>query len=174
MKLNQLKDNLGATANRKRVGRGIGSGTGKTAGRGMKGQKSRSGVSIKGFEGGQMPIYMRLPKRGFNNDSRLRLVTMPIGRIQNAIDNGKLDASSVINEEAIVKAGVISHARDGIKLVAGGEFHAQCTIDVHGASASVKELIHKVGGSIKTYEKPAPLKIGKRQIRRKNALEKKS
>ena len=125
MELNELRDNKGATKARKRVGRGIGSGKGKTSGRGHKGQKSRSGVAIKGFEGGQMPIYRRLPKRGFNNIFRKDFQEVSIGRLQQAIDAGRLDAGQVINAAALVAAGVIKRERDGIRVLANGEISAK-------------------------------------------------
>src|SRR5215813_10422513 len=125
MKLNELRDNPGATKDRIRVGRGIGSTKGKTAGRGHKGQKARSGVAIKGFEGGQMPIHMRLPKRGFNNPLRLKFAEINLERLQLAIDEGKLDAGGVIDADALVKAGIIRRARDGIRLLGRGELKSK-------------------------------------------------
>src|SRR5690606_5330631 len=125
MKLNQLRDAEGATQSRKRVGRGIGSGLGKTGGRGVKGQKSRSGVAINGFEGGQMPLHMRMPKRGFNNPFAKKWNAVRLDRIQTYIDSGKLDAKGVIDAEALVKAGVIRRVKDGVRLINGGEFKAK-------------------------------------------------
>ena len=125
MKLNEVKDNDGATKNSKRVGRGIGSGTGKTSGSGHKGQKARSGVSINGFEGGQMPIHRRLPKRGFTNIFRKNYVEVNLGRMQAAIDSGKLDAGKPVDAEALVNAGVISKARDGVRILAKGELKSK-------------------------------------------------
>ncbi|WP_309086516.1 50S ribosomal protein L15 [Chelativorans sp.] len=149
MKLNELRDAEGATKARKRVGRGIGSGTGKTGGRGVKGQKSRSGVAIKGFEGGQMPLYRRLPKRGFNNIFGKDFNEVSLGRIQAAIDAKKLDAGETIDAAALVKAGVIRRARDGVRVLGGGELNAKVTLDVAGASKSAVEKIEKAGGSVK-------------------------
>jgi len=149
MKLNEIKDNEGSTKNRKRLGRGIGSGSGKTAGRGVKGQKARSGVAINGFEGGQMPIYRRLPKRGFNNIFRSDFVVVSLGRIQIAIDAEKLDASKAIDAAALTAAGVIRRAKDGVRVLADGELTAKVTIEVAGASKPAIEKIEKAGGSIK-------------------------
>jgi len=149
MQLTDLKDNPGATKARKRVGRGIGSGSGKTGGRGVKGQKSRSGVAIKGFEGGQNPIHMRLPKRGFNNPSRLKFTEVNLGRIQSAIDEGKLDANAPVTAEAMIGAGLIRRARDGVRLLGNGEFKAKLQIEVAGATESAKKAVEAAGGSIK-------------------------
>ncbi len=148
IKLNELRDNPGARKARMRVGRGIGSGKGKTSGRGVKGQKARTGVSIKGFEGGQMPLYRRLPKRGFNNISAQDFVEVNLDRLQKAIDAGKLDAKAPINGEALVKAGVISRLRDGVRLLGRGELTAKVTIEVAGASASAKAAVEKAGGTV--------------------------
>lgn len=152
MKLNELRDADGATKSRKRVGRGIGSGLGKTGGRGVKGQKSRSGVSINGFEGGQMPIYRRLPKRGFKNIFSKNFVEVSLGRVQTAIDAGKLDAKEAINAEALIKAGVIRRAKDGVRLLGGGELKAKVSFDVAGASKPAIEQVEKAGGSVKLRE----------------------
>lgn len=152
MKLNELRDADGATKSRKRVGRGIGSGLGKTGGRGVKGQKSRSGVSINGFEGGQMPIYRRLPKRGFKNIFSKNFVEVSLGRVQTAIDAGKLDAKEAINAEALIKAGVIRRAKDGVRLLGGGELKAKVSFDVAGASKPAIEQVEKAGGSVKLLE----------------------
>lgn len=152
MKLNELRDADGATKSRKRVGRGIGSGLGKTGGRGVKGQKSRSGVSINGFEGGQMPIYRRLPKRGFKNIFSKNFVEVSLGRVQTAIDAGKLDAKKAINAEALIKAGVIRRAKDGVRLLGGGELKAKVSFDVAGASKPAIEQVEKAGGSVKLPE----------------------
>ena len=135
MKLNEVKDNDGATKNAKRVGRGIGSGTGKTSGSGHKCQKARSGVSINGFEGGQMPIHRRLPKRVFNNIFRKNYVEVNLGRMQAAIDSGKLDAGKPVDAEALVNAGVISKARDGVRILAKGELKSK-KVEIHAAGAS--------------------------------------
>jgi large subunit ribosomal protein L15 len=149
MQLNELKDNPGAVKARKRVGRGIGSGLGKTAGRGHKGQKARSGVAIKGFEGGQMPIHMRLPKRGFNNPMRLKFTEINLGRLQTAIDEGKLDAKAAVTAEALVAAGLIRRARDGVRLLGNGELKAKLKLEVAGATASAVKAVEAAGGSVK-------------------------
>ena len=151
MKLNEVKDNPGATKNRKRVGRGIGSGTGKTSGSGHKGQKARSGVSIKGFEGGQMPIHRRLPKRGFTNIFRKTYVEVNLGRLQAAIDSGRLDAGKPVDAAALVGAGVISKARDGVRILAKGELTAK-KIEIHaaGASKAAVAAVEAAGGKIVT------------------------
>jgi len=149
MKLNEVKDNAGATRNAKRVGRGIGSGTGKTSGSGHKGQKARSGVSINGFEGGQMPIHRRLPKRGFNNIFRKDYVKVNLGTLQAAIDAGKLDAGKPVDAAALVGAGVISKPRDGVRILGKGELTAK-KIEIHaaGASKSAVAAVEKAGGKI--------------------------
>ena len=152
MKLVDLKDNEGAVKRRMRVGRGIGSGKGKTAGRGVKGQKSRSGVAIKGFEGGQMPLHRRLPKRGFTNIFRPDYVEVTLGRIQRALDAGKLKPGA-IDEAGLVAAGVVRRARDGIRVVATGEIKAAVQLTVHGASSGAVAAVEKAGGSI-TVLKP--------------------
>jgi large subunit ribosomal protein L15 len=149
MQLTDLKDNPGATKARKRVGRGIGSGSGKTGGRGVKGQKSRSGVAIKGFEGGQNPIHMRLPKRGFNNPSRLKFTEVNLGRIQSAIDEGKLDAKAPVTADVLIGAGLIRRARDGVRLLGSGELKAKLQLEVAGATESAKKAVEAAGGSIK-------------------------
>lgn len=149
MKLNELSDNKGARKNRMRVGRGIGSGKGKTGGRGVKGQKSRSGVSgIRAYEGGQMPLYMRLPKRGFNKPNRSAFVEVNIGRLQTAIDAGKLDAAKKIDAAALVEAGVVRRAKDGVRLLGAGELKAKVEIEVAHASAGAKAAVEKAGGSV--------------------------
>ncbi len=150
MKLNEIRDNPGATKDRIRVGRGIGSGKGKQSGRGGKGQTARSGVRIKGFEGGQMPLHRRLPKRGFNPPSPRDLNEVNIGRVQAAFDAGKLDASKPITVEALIEAGVVARARDGVKLLGKGELKAKADFEVYGASKSALEAIEKLGGSVKT------------------------
>lgn len=149
MKLNEITDNEGSSKPRKRVGRGIGSGSGKTGGRGVKGQKSRSGVAINGFEGGQMPIYRRLPKRGFNNIFKSDFVVVSLGRIQTAIDAGKLDAGQTIDAASLVASGVVRRAKDGIRVLSDGEISAKVTLEVAGASKSAVEKLEKAGGSIK-------------------------
>ena len=149
MKLNELRDKDGATHSKKRLGRGIGSGSGKTGGRGVKGQKSRSGVAINGFEGGQMPLYRRLPKRGFKNPSAKDFNVVSLARIQQAIDAKKLDAKDTVNAEALIKAGVIRRARDGVRLLADGELKAKLAFDIAGASKAAIEKVEKAGGSVK-------------------------
>jgi ribosomal protein L15, bacterial/organelle len=149
MKLNEIRDNEGARKSRTRVGRGIGSGKGKTGGRGVKGQKSRTGVAIKGFEGGQMPIYRRLPKRGFNNKNfRTEYAVVNIGRLQKAIDNGKIDAKKPINAEVLQEAGLVTKLKAGVRLLAKGELKAKVTIEVARASGSAVEAVEKAGGTI--------------------------
>jgi large subunit ribosomal protein L15 len=148
MKLNEIRDNAGARANRKRVGRGIGSGTGKTSGSGHKGQKARSGVSINGFEGGQMPIHRRLPKRGFNNIFRKQYVVLNIGALQAAVDAKKLDAKKNVDTAALRAAGLVTKAKDGIRLLGQGELSAKLNIEVAGASASAIAAVEKAGGKV--------------------------
>ncbi len=148
MKLNEVKDNEGAMPSKKRVGRGIGSGTGKTGGRGVKGQKARSGVAINGFEGGQMPIYRRLPKRGFKNIFAKEFVEVSLARLQAAVDAKKLDAKAVVNAEALVAAGVIRRAKDGVRVLSDGELKAKLKLEVAGASKAAAEKIEKAGGSL--------------------------
>ena len=155
MKLNEIKDNEGSTHSRKRVGRGIGSGSGKTGGRGVKGQKSRSGVAINGFEGGQMPIYRRLPKRGFNNIFAADYVTVSLARIQAAVDAGKLDAKNTVDAAALKAAGVIRRVKDGVRILSDGELKTKVSFDVAGASKAAVEKIEKAGGSVKLPEKAA-------------------
>ena len=149
MKLNEIRDNAGSRSNRKRVGRGIGSGTGKTSGSGHKGQKARSGVSINGFEGGQMPIHRRLPKRGFNNIFRKQYVVVNIGSLQAAVDAKKINASKPIDVEALRAAGLVTKAKDGVRLLGNGELSAKINIEVAGASASAIAAVEKAGGSVK-------------------------
>lgn len=155
MKLNELRDNPGATKQRMRVGRGIGSGKGKTAGRGVKGQKSRTGVSINGFEGGQMAIYRRLPKRGFHNIFRKDYVTVNLGRLQAAVDAGKIDAGQPVNAASLVACGVVRRAKDGIRLLGTGELTTKLTIEVAGASKSAVAAVEKAGGSITLLQSKA-------------------
>jgi large subunit ribosomal protein L15 len=149
MKLTDLRDNEGAVKKRMRVGRGIGSGKGKTGGRGVKGQKARTGVAVKGFEGGQMPLHRRLPKRGFNNIFSRDLNEVNLGRVQQALDAGKLDAKAAITVDALVAAGVCARARDGVKILGNGEIKAKLAFEVFGASASAVAAIEKAGGSVK-------------------------
>src|SRR5262252_9502660 len=148
MRLNQLSDNPGARKSRIRVGRGIGSGKGKTGGRGGKGQTARSGVAIKGFEGGQMPLFRRLPKKGFNNIFRLQLTEVNLGRLQAAIESKRLDPKGTINGEALVAAGLLSRVRDGVRLLGKGELKTKLTIEVAGASKSAIAAVEKLGGSV--------------------------
>ncbi|MBN8972466.1 MAG: 50S ribosomal protein L15 [Xanthobacteraceae bacterium] len=149
MKLTDIADNAGSRKKRMRVGRGIGSGKGKTSGRGGKGQTARSGVRIKGFEGGQMPLHRRLPKRGFHNIFRLDFAEVNLDRLQAAIDAKALDAKDVINAESLVKARVLRRAKDGVRLLGRGEIKAKLNVEVHGASKSAIEAIEKAGGSVK-------------------------
>lgn len=148
MKLNELRDNEGATHSRMRVGRGIGSGKGKTGGRGVKGQKSRSGVAIKGYEGGQMPIYRRLPKRGFTNIFAKNFNVVSIERIEAAIEAKKLDAKNTITVETLIEAGICRRALDGVRVLGDGEVKSKLTLEVAGASKSAIEKIEKAGGKI--------------------------
>jgi len=157
MRLNQLSDNPGSRKMRMRVGRGIGSGKGKTAGRGGKGQTARTGVAINGFEGGQMPLHMRMPKRGFNNVHRLNYVEVNIGRLQEAIDAGKLEAGASVDGAALVAAGVIRRQHDGIRLLAKGEIKAKLAIKVAGASKAAIAAVEKAGGSVEVIA-PKPAK----------------
>ena len=148
MKLNEIRNKSAATKPRTRVGRGIGSGTGKTASRGMKGQKSRSGVAIKGFEGGQMPIHMRLPKRGFNSIFRKRYAEVNTGRLQKAIDAGKIEDGATLDGEALVNAGIVTHLRDGVRLLGKGDLSAKLDLQVAGASKGAIAIVEKAGGSV--------------------------
>jgi large subunit ribosomal protein L15 len=155
MKLNEIADKDGARRPRFRIGRGIGSGKGKTGGRGGKGQTARSGVSIKGFEGGQMPLHRRLPKRGFNKPFRRDLNEVNLERIQAAIEAGKLDAAATVDVEALVKAGVLRRAKDGVKLLGQGELKAKVTFAVAAASKSAVAAVEKAGGAV-TVLAPKP------------------
>ena len=148
MKLTELSDNPGAAKTRMRVGRGPGSGKGKTAGRGIKGQKSRSGVAINGYEGGQMPLYQRLPKRGFNKPNRKKFAVVNLGIIQKFIEAGKLDAKGEITEDTLVEAGIVRRKLDGVRVLAKGEFSSKVTLNVTGASKSAVEAVEKAGGSL--------------------------
>ena len=148
MKLNEIRDNAGATRNRKRVGRGIGSGTGKTSGSGHKGQKARSGVSINGFEGGQQPIHRRLPKRGFNNIFRKQYNIVNVGLVQAAIDAGRIDAKKPVDINALIGAGLISKPKDGVRLLANGDISAKIVAEVNGASAAAVAAVEKAGGKV--------------------------
>jgi large subunit ribosomal protein L15 len=155
MKLSDLKDNAGARKFGKRVGRGIGSGKGKTAGRGVKGQWARSGVALNGFEGGQMPLHRRLPKRGFNKPFRAEYNEVNLGRIQAAIDAGVLDASAPIDLAALVVAGVLRRPKDGVRLLGNGEITAKVSLVVTGASKSAVAAVEKAGGSVEVLSPPA-------------------
>src|ERR1700741_4922262 len=152
MKLNQLRNRPGATHTRKLLGRGIGSGLGKTPGPGVKGQKARTGVAIKGFEGGQMPLFRRLPKRGFTSIGRAKFVPVNIGKLQAAVDAGRIDAKATVTAEALVEAGGIRRAHDGVRLLGDGELKAKLTVEVAYASASARAAVEKAGGSVKMIE----------------------
>ena len=161
MKLNELSDNKGSRKRRMRVGRGIGSGKGKTAGRGGKGQTARTGVAINGFEGGQMPLHMRMPKRGFNNIHRLNYVEVNVGRLQQAVESGQLKAEGTIDAAALVAAGVLRRARDGVRLLAKGEIKAKLSLKVAGASKAAIAAVEKAGGSVEVAApKVAPAEAG--------------
>jgi large subunit ribosomal protein L15 len=155
MKLNQLADNAGATKKLMRVGRGVGSGKGKTGGRGVKGQKSRRGVSINGFEGGQMPLHMRMPKRGFSPPAQKKLAWINLSGLQNAIDNKRLDAKAEITEDTLVASGLVRRKKDGVRLLARGELKAKVSITVTGASAAAVAAVEKAGGKVTLLNPPA-------------------
>ncbi len=154
MRLNEIADRPGATKKRMRVARGVGSGKGKTAGRGVKGQKSRGGVSINGFEGGQMPIHMRIPKRGFNNPNAERFAWVNVGRIEAAVQAGRLDPSAAIDEDALVAAGLVRRKRDGVRLLAKGVLSTKVTLSITGATAAAIAAVEKAGGTV-TVSRPA-------------------
>lgn len=156
MKLNQIAGKEGSRQARMRIGRGIGSGKGKTGGRGGKGQTARSGVAIKGFEGGQMPLHRRLPKRGFTNIFALKLNEVNLGRVQTAIDKGELKAGEPITADALVQAGVLRRAKDGVRLLGGGEIKVKLAFEVYGASKSAAAAVEKLGGSVKLLAPPKP------------------
>ena len=168
MKLNEIRDNEGAHKKRMRVGRGPGSGKGKTSGRGVKGQKSRTGVSLLGFEGGQMPLYMRMPKRGFNNPNALKLAEVNLWRLQDAIDAGKLDIKGEIKGDALVAAGVIRRVKDGVRLLGTGEIKAKLNLVVWSATAGAKKAIEAAGGSVVEQRIEAEAKAAAR-IEKRNA-----
>jgi large subunit ribosomal protein L15 len=149
MKLHELRDNDGATKRKKRIGRGPGSGMGKTGGRGIKGQKSRSGVAIKGFEGGQMPLYQRLPKRGFTKPNRKAFAVVNLGLIQKFIDAKKLDAGKAITEDVLLESGLVRRKLDGVRVLAKGDVTSKINLEVTGASKSAVEAVEKAGGSVK-------------------------
>ena len=165
MKLTDIRDNAGARKGRMRVGRGIGSGKGKTAGRGQKGAKARSGVSVNGFEGGQMPLHMRIPKRGFNNIFARDFAEANLGLIQKAIDNGKLDAKAVIDHAALKAAGLARGGKDGVRLLAKGDFTAKAMFKVEGVSAGARAAVEKAGGSVE-LPAAAPSEHEKKTARR--------
>ena len=174
MELNKLSDNHGARGPRKRVGRGEGSGKGKTSGKGQKGQKSRSGASIKGFEGGQMPLYRRLPKRGFTNIFRKKYVEVSLEQLQKAVDAGQLDASKTVDCAALVSAGVIRRFKDGVRVLGNGELKAALTLDVAGATKSSIAAIELAGGKVVQREVKEPVaKLGKKAERKAHSLAKK-
>lgn len=154
MKLNELRNMDGATKNRMRVGRGTGSGKGKTCGRGVKGQKSRTGVAIKGFEGGQMPLYQRLPKRGFNNPGAKKFMAINLTDLQKALDAKKLDASKPVTEAVLVSSGVVRRSKDGVRLLGRGVLKTSLTLELSGASASAVAAVEKAGGTIKLARLP--------------------
>ena len=154
MKLNELRDNPGARKPRKRVGRGIGSGMGKTGGRGQKGQKSRSGVAIKGFEGGQMPLYRRLPKRGFHNPNGKEYQELNLGKLEAAIGAGKIDAGKPVTEKALLEAGVVRRRLSGVRLLAKGQIKAKLQIEVTGASKAAIAAVEKAGGTVNLTAAP--------------------
>ena len=158
MKLNEIKDNKGARQGRVRVGRGIGSGLGKTAGRGQKGAKSRSGVSIAGFEGGQMPLHMRLPKRGFNNIFAKDYAEVNLGAVQKLVDAGKL-AKGTIDHDALKAAGLARGGKDGVRLLGKGDFSAKLDFRVAGVSKGAREAVEKAGGSIELIERKKPAEL---------------
>ncbi len=161
MRLNQLSDNPGARRARTRVGRGIGSGKGKTAGRGGKGQTARTGVAIKGFEGGQMPLHMRMPKRGFNNVHRRHFVEVNIGRLQQAVEAGRLQPGASVDGTALMAAGVIRRVRDGVRLLAKGEIKANLILKVAGASKAAIAAVERAGGSVELVAlRPAAAEAG--------------
>ena len=168
MKLNEIRDNEGAHKMRMRVGRGPGSGKGKTSGRGVKGQKSRSGVAIGGFEGGQMPLYMRMPKRGFNNPNALKLAEVNLWRLQEAIDAKKLDAKKEINGEALVAAGVIRRVKDGVRLLGTGEIKGKLNLVVWSATSGALKAIEAAGGSVTQQRIEAEAKAAAR-VEKRNA-----
>jgi large subunit ribosomal protein L15 len=177
MKLNQISNNPGAHKHKHKVGRGSSSGLGKTSGRGVKGAKARTGNGIYGFEGGQMPLHMRMPKRGFNNIFANDFAEVNIGRLQKAVDNKKLDIKAKITEEVLRKAGLAHKSRDGVRLLGKGAITAKLDIEVAGASASAKEAVEKAGGSVTTTFKKKVYankkgEPGKRQTRRADSAKK--
>jgi large subunit ribosomal protein L15 len=173
MRLNDIRDNPGSRRPAKRVGRGIGSGMGKTSTSGQKGQKSRSGVSLLGFEGGQMPLYMRLPKRGFNNPFAKRFAELTTGKLQTAIDNGKVDASATLDAAALIAAGVVRKSKDGVRLLNRGELKSKVTLDVAHASKGAITAVEAAGGSVKVAEK-VERKVGKGRARERLSAERRA
>ncbi|MBV9570173.1 MAG: 50S ribosomal protein L15 [Alphaproteobacteria bacterium] len=179
MKLNELRNNPGAHKRKLKVGRGSSSGLGKTSGRGVKGAKARTGTKVYGFEGGQMPLHMRMPKRGFNNIFARDFAEVNLGRLQKAIDGKKLDVGQKITEESLQKAGLARRSRDGVRLLGSGTFAAKIDIEVAGASASARQAVEKAGGSITTtFQKQVRMnkkgEPGKRVQRRQNSVEKRA
>ena len=163
MNLNEIRDNYNSTKEKKRIGRGIGSGTGKTSGKGHKGQKARSGVSIKGFEGGQMPIHRRLPKRGFTNINRIPYIVLNFNSIENLSNDKKIDPNKMINSQTLLDLGIVKTLKSKIKLLDKGEIKTKINIEVHAASASAKDCVEKIGGSITINEnKKLALKLSKK------------
>jgi len=173
MRLNEIRDNAGATKNRKRVGRGIGSGTGKTSGAGQKGQKSRSGVSLLGFEGGQMPLYRRLPKRGFNNPFSKNFAELTTGKLQKAIDAGKIDAKGTITAVELLAAGAVRKSKDGVRLLNKGELTTKVQLDISYASKGAIEVVEKAGGSVTIAEKKVRV-VGKGRRRERVSAERRA
>ncbi len=173
MRLNEIRDNAGATKNRKRVGRGIGSGTGKTSGAGQKGQKSRSGVSLLGFEGGQMPLYRRLPKRGFNNPFSKNFAELSTGKLQKAIDAGKIDAKGTITAVELLAAGTVRKSKDGVRLLNKGELTSKVQLDITYASKGAIEAVEKAGGSVTVAEKKVRV-VGKGRRRERVSAERRA
>jgi len=161
MKLNELRDRPGSTHPRKVLGRGIGSGLGKTSGRGVKGQKARTGVAIKGFEGGQMPLFRRIPKRGFTSYSTAKYVPVNVGRLQAAVDAGRIDPKETVTIDSLVKAGVVRRALDGMRLLGDGELKAKLTIEAVYASETARAAVEKAGGSV-AMTRPAPVSDDKK------------
>ena len=171
MRLNEIKDKAGSRKTRVRIGRGIGSGVGKTGGRGVKGQTSRTGVAINGFEGGQMPLHRRLPKRGFNKWRRKDFNEINLGALQSAVDAKRLDASKPVDVETLVAAGVLRRAKDGVRVLGGGEIKAKLKLTVNHATASAKAAIEKAGGSVTVIE---PKVLEADEAKRKKSADKKA
>jgi large subunit ribosomal protein L15 len=176
MRLNEIRDRPGATKSKKRLGRGPGSGLGKTSGRGVKGQKSRSGVAMKGFEGGQMPLHRRLPKRGFNNIFAKHFNEVNVGRVQIAIDAGKLDGKKPITVDALLAAGVIRRVRDGVRLLGKGELKTKLAFELTGASSGAVKIVEAAGGTVKLTPMPrrAPKPEGEGKPKKARKVEAKS